>query len=81
MFFRLNYKKEEIETILRNKVIVIIGASSGIGQELTELCKKSQAKVYPCSRSLNNVDITSEKNLITALERIKKEAGRIRLYH
>ena len=42
---------------LQGKVIVLFGASSGIGFDLMNLCCDCGAVVYGFSRSMNHVDI------------------------
>ena len=58
-------------------MIVVIGASSGIGKDVVELSQNLGAKVYPCSRSINGVDITSEESLKSALDDVVKQEGKI----
>lgn len=74
---RMQGDTENISHALKNKVVVVIGASSGIGKDVANLCKQHQAQVYPCSRSINNVDITSEASLRVKLAEIQEQAGRI----
>lgn len=74
---RLAYDSQKISDVLNNKVVVIIGASSGIGETLVQLCESVGAKVYSCSRRLNNVDITKIDTIQDVLQNIVRETGRI----
>ncbi|MFY0666348.1 MAG: 2-C-methyl-D-erythritol 4-phosphate cytidylyltransferase [Natronospirillum sp.] len=74
---RMSHDTANIESALKGKVIVVIGASSGIGEDIVKLCKNLSAKVYRCSRSINGVDITSEKSLRSTLADIQVKEGRI----
>lgn len=56
--------------ILKGKVIVIFGASSGIGKDLAQLCEENGSKVYGFSRSMNNTDVTSAESVRGALEEV-----------
>lgn len=62
---------------LKNKVAVIIGGSSGIGESLSILCTHYNMKVYACSRNLNNVDITNKDSIDNFLKDIKEKEGKI----
>lgn len=74
---RMHHSETDITKALADKVVVVIGASSGIGEDIVRLCRSHNAQVYPCSRSLNGVDITSEKNLKAKFEEIHQKLGRI----
>lgn len=74
---RMNHSADNIKQALAGKVIVVIGASSGIGKDVVELSQNLGAKVYPCSRSINGVDITSEESLKSALDDVVKQEGKI----
>lgn len=77
---------------LRNQVIWLTGASSGIGEALVEhlapLCThlyisaRTAEKLAPFENAFNNVtalaaDVTDEQSLMTAVAQIKNEAGRL----
>ncbi|ATF55230.1 2-C-methyl-D-erythritol 4-phosphate cytidylyltransferase [Morganella morganii] len=62
---------------LKNKVAVIIGGSSGIGESLSVLCTQYDMKVYACSRNLNNVDITNKNSIDNFLKYVKEKEGKI----
>ena len=66
-------EKEE----LKDKVIVIFGASSGIGSDMVKICKDCEAKVYGFSRSMNNTDVTSVESVRKALSEVYENESRI----
>lgn len=74
---RMNHSTDDIKQALQNKVVAVIGASSGIGEDIVKLCQDLGAKVYACSRSINGVDITSEANLKAKLVEIQQKEGKI----
>lgn len=63
--------------ILKNKVIVVFGASSGIGADLVKICKKHGAQVFGFSRSLNGTDITDRESVKNALALAAGQTGQI----
>lgn len=74
----LNYQLGNNEKkFLEGKVIVIFGASSGIGSDLMDICRKCGAKVYGYSRHMGSVDITVVDNVREALAETYREEGRI----
>lgn len=62
---------------LQGKVIVVFGASSGIGADLVRICKAQGARVFGFSRRLNGTDVTDVARVRAALESVVAEAGRI----
>lgn len=68
-----DYEKEK----LKRKVVVIFGASSGIGKELYDLCKHCEAYVYGFSRHLNGIDITNIDNIKKAYAQVINKEGKI----
>lgn len=68
---------KEFSDFLKDKIVVVIGASSGIGMDIVDLCRRYGSKVYPCSRSLNGVDVTSPESLTKIFSDINNDAGRI----
>lgn len=68
---------EQERQALCEKVIVIFGASSGIGADLAEVCKHCNARVYGFSRSTTGTDITSADNVRCALRKVYDMEGRI----
>lgn len=62
---------------LTGKVVVIFGASSGIGYELQHLCQGYGAKVYGFSRQMNHCDIRSVEDVRIAYKQVWDKEGRI----
>ena len=62
---------------LQGKVIVLFGASSGIGFDLMNLCCDCGAVVYGFSRSMNHVDIQDLDSVRSAFSSVAKEVNRI----
>lgn len=62
---------------LHNKVMVVFGASSGIGKDLCELSKSCGAIVYGFSRKLNGVDIRNVEDIDNAFKYVFSKEGRI----
>lgn len=77
LFSRLENDKDAINSALKDKVVVIIGASSGIGEDLVHLCEKLGAKVYPFSRRLNGVDVAQISSLNVAFKDVMNKTGKI----
>lgn len=63
-------------SLLKNKIIVILGGTSGIGAEMTEIASAYQAKVIALSRR-TGTDVTDINNLNKKFESIYLENGRI----
>jgi len=61
---------------LKDKVIVVFGASSGIGLDIADIAKKYCAKVYGYSRE-NNVDISNYSNVENALKAVCEKESKI----
>jgi ribitol-5-phosphate 2-dehydrogenase (NADP+) / D-ribitol-5-phosphate cytidylyltransferase len=62
---------------LAGAVVVIFGASSGIGLELAAILRDSGAVVHGFSRSENGTDIQQRDDVRAALEQARAESGRI----
>lgn len=62
---------------LKGKVVVLFGASSGIGLDLMNLCRDCGAVVYGFSRSMNHVDIKELDSVRSAFYSVAKEMNRI----
>jgi 2-C-methyl-D-erythritol 4-phosphate cytidylyltransferase len=68
----------ENRDILRDKVFVVIGGTSGIGKELVDQLRLLSRKVYCFSRStVPAVDVTSLDSLEKTLTQVADEAGAI----
>ena len=74
--FQLRMTNSEKEK-LQGKVIVLFGASSGIGFDLMNLCRNCGAVVYGFSRSLNHVDVKDLDSVRSAFSLVAKEMNRI----
>lgn len=61
---------------LKNKVMVVIGGTYGIGAEICRLAEKLGVKVYAFARS-NGVNVADIDTVKTALSQVQKEAGKI----
>lgn len=61
---------------LKNKVLVVYGGHSGIGEALCALAKNAGASVYPASRRTGQ-DITEPGSITSFLEQVAQQAGRI----
>lgn len=68
--------QEYIEKCLNDKVIVIFGGSSGIGESIFVKAKSYGANAYSLSRT-NGCDITKYDQIVDALQEIFKIEGRI----
>lgn len=53
---------------LRNKVIVVFGGNSGIGEEVVKLAEQYGAKVFSFSRSTTSTDISDFESVSSALK-------------
>lgn len=62
---------------LKEKVFVIFGGSYGIGRDIVDIIENNGGKVYPFSRSLNNIDVSSVEAVRTALENVYIKEKRI----
>ena len=62
---------------LRNKVIIIFGASSGIGADLLKITKNCGAKTYGFSRTMGSVNVTSIESVQSALRSVYDKENKI----
>lgn len=62
---------------LKNKVGVIFGASSGIGENLVKQCTEYGIQVYGFSRSIGNVDVTARVQVKAALQQVYEKHKKI----
>lgn len=77
LFRKIASDDKIIEKKLKNKVVVVVGASSGIGADIAQLLADKKAIVYPCSRTLNGIDITQPELIEKKLNEIYRKEGRI----
>lgn len=62
---------------LKDKVVVVFGGSEGIGAEIVEICNRENIKVFPFSRSMNNVDVVKFDSVKQALNEVFTKTGKI----
>lgn len=62
---------------LKDKVVVVFGASAGIGECILNLCVQNGGIVHGFSRTLGNVDITHREQVREALKSVSEKHGRI----
>lgn len=75
--FNSYHLTEQERTNLNDKVIIIFGASSGIGEDLSKICKENGAKVYGYSRRMGNIDISKVEDVRKVLKDAFAKEGRI----
>lgn len=63
--------------MLKEKVIVIFGGNSGIGQEIARLAFQSKAQVFCFSRHSTHTDIADFHEVENALQKVANQTGRI----
>lgn len=76
--FQLKTKEMPISdlTMLKNKVVVVFGASRGIGEQIVKLAKENNAIVYSYSRS-NGVDVSDFEIVNETLKNVYNQEKRI----
>lgn len=62
---------------LKDKVVVLFGASSGIGESVMKQCTLYGAKVHGFSRNSGNIDIASRQQVRDALNSVYELHGKI----
>lgn len=62
---------------MNGKVMVVLGGSMGIGEEVVKLGRKLGATVYSYSRSDGNVDVSNEAQVRKALADVHGQCGHI----
>lgn len=77
VFHRLEYDSNKIKKHLKNKVIVVIGGTEGIGEAVVNECKKHTDKVSVLSRKVSNTDVSNPESIAIALKEIYKTNGKI----
>lgn len=76
LFIQCNNNAEFVENTLNDKVVVVFGGSSGIGESIYLKAKEYGANTYSFSRA-NGCDITNYSNIIEALQKVYDIEGRI----
>ncbi|ASJ02091.1 ACP S-acetyltransferase [Thermococcus profundus] len=74
-----NITRDHIESLLsalRDKVIVVFGGTSGIGEKIVDISRGYGAKVYPFSRRLG-VDVSNPQDVERAIKEVYEREGRI----
>lgn len=74
---KLEYKKNEIYEHLKDKVIVIIGGSAGIGKAIAKECSQHTKSTIILSRETTKTDVSNSQSIKLALQNIYTEKGRI----
>jgi 2-C-methyl-D-erythritol 4-phosphate cytidylyltransferase len=69
--------RENLDLLLKGKVLVIFGGSYGIGESIADIARAAGAKVYPFARSTTGTDVTDAEAVAAALARVNGEEGRI----
>ena len=64
-------------SLLKNKVIVIFGGSSGIGKSIHNIALLKGAKVFAASRSANQTDVADKRSVASFLKSIHDQTGKI----
>ena len=62
---------------LKDKVLVIFGGTSGIGEKIREIAESYRAKVFSFSRSGTHTDIGNRADVKQALEQVYSQTNRI----
>ena len=76
LFIQCNNNSEFVETSINEKVVVIFGGSSGIGESIFLKSKEFGGNTYSFSRA-NGCDITDYKSIVEALQKVFDSEGRI----
>jgi len=69
-------ERENLASVLKGKVIVIFGGSSGIGEAIFRIARGYEAKTYSFSRK-NGVDIRNYLQIERALKSVWEKEGKI----
>lgn len=70
------YHFTDIIEQLKNKVGIVIGATSGIGKDVCRLLEENNGKIYGFSRQ-NGVDVTVPSQIENAFKEVYEKEGRI----
>ncbi len=68
---------EDYARRLRGRVLVVLGGSAGIGEDITRLARRLGATVFPFSRTTTGTDVTDPEAVAAALEEAHRASGRI----
>ncbi|UOR02232.1 bifunctional cytidylyltransferase/SDR family oxidoreductase [Leucobacter allii] len=68
---------EDQLSAMRDRVVVVFGASYGIGESIVELGRAAGARMHGLSRSETGTDVTDRETVRRALDEIYAEEGRI----
>jgi len=75
------FKTSDFETKnikqIKNKCIVIFGGSYGIGKDIYNICKETDANVFSFSRSENKVNVKNVDDVRKSLEEVYQKTGKI----
>lgn len=66
-----------LQGLLRDRVVVVIGASYGIGASVAELARAHGARVHGASRGDGNIDISRRSDVERFLAEVAQREGRI----
>lgn len=75
--FHVHTISDDEKRQFKGKVVVIFGASSGIGLDLLDLCNDCEAVVYGFSRHLNDTNIKNKESVRAAFQMVMQKSGRI----
>ncbi len=77
VFLRLNCNLHDINIHIKNKVIVIVGGSTGIGEAIANECIQFSKKTIVLSRSKTATDVSSPESIKLALKKVYDDFGKI----
>lgn len=73
-----SFNKNVSSFSFKDKTVIVIGGTSGIGLSLVKLLKDRNAKVYALSRHTNiNIDVTSFESIKRAFDLVLEKDGKI----
>lgn len=67
----------DIDAGMRDKVMVIFGGSSGIGQEIGRQALRSGAVIQAFSRHATGTDVSKPSDILAAVQRVVDQEGRV----
>lgn len=74
---RIENNQSKINEYLKNKVIVIIGGSTGIGEAIAKQCSQHTKNTITLSRTTTKTDVSNPENIKLALQEIYAKNGKI----